>query len=237
MKYYIAINRQACGPYDHHELLSHGLTATSLVWCEGMATWQQAQHVAELRELLFGGEYAEQRATAAAVAAEMAAEAEEAAATPCPPVLGQQQPNGQQQQAYGQQQQQAYGQQQGYGQPAPYGSQGYAGQPYGQQPYGQQPYGAQSQYGRPMPEGFCPTTWLWQSIVVTILCCLPFGIVGIVKASQVENLWRQGRQLEAERASQAAKTWTLWGFGIGLAGSILYMVFVFSMGLLGALAD
>lgn len=213
MKYYIAINRQACGPYDHHELLSHGLTATSLVWCEGMATWQQAQHVAELRELLFGGEYAEQRATAAAVAAEMAADAVEAgAAAPSPPMPGQQQP-------YGQQQQQAYGQQ------APYG-----------QTYGQQPYGAQAQYGQQVPGGFCPTTWLWQSIVVTILCCLPFGIVGIVKASQVENLWRQGRQLEAERASQAAKTWTLWGFGIGLAGSILYMIFVFSMGLIGALS-
>lgn len=227
MKYYIAINRRACGPYDHHELLSHGLTATSLVWCEGMSTWQQAQHVAELRELLFGGEYAEQRATAAAVAAEMAAEATEAETAPCPPVPGQQ-PYGQQQ-AYGQQQQ-------AYGQQAPYGQQGYAGQPYGQQPYGaQQPYG-QGQYGGQLPSGFCPTTWLWQSIVVTILCCLPFGIVGIVKASQVENLWRQGRQLEAERASQAAKTWTLWGFGIGLCGSILYMIFVFSMGLLGALS-
>lgn len=225
MKYYIAINRQACGPYDHHELLSHGLTATSLVWCEGMATWQQAQHVAELRELLFGGEYAEQRATAA-VAAEMAADAVEAgAAAPCPPMPGQQQP-------YGQQQQQAYGQQQGYGQQQQaYGQQA----PYGQA-YGQQPYGAQAQYGQQVPGGFCPTTWLWQSIVVTILCCLPFGIVGIVKASQVENLWRQGRQLEAERASQAAKTWTLWGFGIGLAGSILYMIFVFSMGLIGALS-
>ncbi|MCM1338010.1 MAG: CD225/dispanin family protein [Candidatus Amulumruptor caecigallinarius] len=88
-----------------------------------------------------------------------------------------------------------------------------------------------------MPTGYCPTTWLWQSIVVTILCCLPFGVVGIIKASQVENLWRQGRQLEAERASHAAKTWTLWGFGLGLGVMILYWVFIFSMGAIGILAE
>ena len=29
--------------------------------------------------------------------------------------------------------------------------------------------------------------WLWQSIVVTICCCLPLGIVGIVFAAQVNS--------------------------------------------------
>lgn len=232
MKYYIAINRQACGPFDEHELLSHGLTATSLVWHEGMDTWQQAQHVAELRELLFGGEYAEERAAQAAAPAEAPAAATDAQ---CPPFPGQQQ-GFSQQPNYGQQQ--AYGQQPNYGQQAPYGTQGYAQQPYGQQaPYTQGGYGQQGQYGQQIPAGFCPTTWLWQSIVVTILCCLPFGIVGIVKASQVESLWRQGRQLEAERASRAAKTWTLWGFGIGLGAMIIYWCFIFGMGMVGALAN
>lgn len=54
MKYYIAINGQPKGPFDHHQLLINGLTPTSLVWTEGMTGWTQAQSVPELQELLFG---------------------------------------------------------------------------------------------------------------------------------------------------------------------------------------
>lgn len=54
MKYYIAINGQPKGPFDHHQLLINGLTATSLVWTEGMDNWAQAQSIPELQELLFG---------------------------------------------------------------------------------------------------------------------------------------------------------------------------------------
>lgn len=203
MKYYIVINRQAQGPFDHHELLTNGLTPTSLVWCEGMTDWQQAQNVEELRDLLFGPEYADERAANTRPAVNSCTEAP--LPRQCPPFPGQQPPFGQQQPPYGQ-------------------------QPYGQAPYGQAPYGQQA------PMAFCPTTWLWQSIVVTLLCCLPLGVVGIVKASQVEGLWRQGHQAEAERASQAAKTWTLWSFGVGLGVQIIYWGFIVGVGVLGALA-
>ena len=33
-----------------------------------------------------------------------------------------------------------------------------------------------------------PRTWLVESILITVLCCLPFGIVGIVYASKVSSL-------------------------------------------------
>ena len=32
-----------------------------------------------------------------------------------------------------------------------------------------------------------PKTWLVESILVTLFCCLPFGIAGIVNASKVES--------------------------------------------------
>lgn len=34
-----------------------------------------------------------------------------------------------------------------------------------------------------------PDNNLVWGILVTILCCLPFGIVSIIKASSVDNLW------------------------------------------------
>lgn len=38
----------------------------------------------------------------------------------------------------------------------------------------------------------CPPTYLALSIIVTVLCCLPFGIVGIVKSSNVSKEYAAG---------------------------------------------
>jgi hypothetical protein len=54
MKYYIAENGQQAGPFEPRELLSHGLTVNSLVWCEGMPAWTSASQVPELMALLTG---------------------------------------------------------------------------------------------------------------------------------------------------------------------------------------
>lgn len=54
MKYFIAENGQQAGPFEPNELLAHGLTVNSLVWCEGMPTWVSASQVPELMALLNG---------------------------------------------------------------------------------------------------------------------------------------------------------------------------------------
>ena len=54
MKYYIAENGQQAGPFEPNELLLHGLTVNSLVWCEGMPSWTSASQVPELMALLSG---------------------------------------------------------------------------------------------------------------------------------------------------------------------------------------
>lgn len=77
-----------------------------------------------------------------------------------------------------------------------------------------------------MSDQICPKTWLAESILVTLLCCLPFGIVGIVYASKVSSLYAQGSYNEAVQASSTAKTWTLVGFICGLIGILLYVGFV-----------
>lgn len=52
MKYFIVENGQQAGPFDPDELLLHGLTPSSLVWCQGMADWIVASRVPELMALL-----------------------------------------------------------------------------------------------------------------------------------------------------------------------------------------
>ncbi|QQL45318.1 CD225/dispanin family protein [Sulfuriroseicoccus oceanibius] len=69
--------------------------------------------------------------------------------------------------------------------------------------------------------------YLWQSIVVTLMCCLPAGVVAIVYATKVDRLRFAGDQAGAQAASQSAKTWCWVSFGVGLAGLVLYFGFVF----------
>lgn len=75
-----------------------------------------------------------------------------------------------------------------------------------------------------METNICPKTWMAESILVTIFCCLPFGIVGIVNASKVSSLYAQGNYTEAQQASSNAKKWTKIGFFIGLAFIVIYLL-------------
>ena len=52
MKYYMHTGGQQLGPFEESELLSHGLTASTMVWREGMPDWVAASQVPELSHLL-----------------------------------------------------------------------------------------------------------------------------------------------------------------------------------------
>jgi hypothetical protein len=69
-----------------------------------------------------------------------------------------------------------------------------------------------------------PKNWLLESILVTIFCCLPFGIVGIIFASQVNAKYDAGDYAGALRASADAGKWTKIGFFIGLIVIILWII-------------
>lgn len=71
-----------------------------------------------------------------------------------------------------------------------------------------------------------PKTWLTQAILVTIFLCVPFGIVGIVKASHVGRLYARGDYQAAEEYSKAAGKWVKLGFWIGLAVWIIYVIYL-----------
>ena len=65
--------------------------------------------------------------------------------------------------------------------------------------------------------------YLVQSILVTICCCLPFGIVAIVYAAQVNSKLSGGDYAGAADASQKAKMWCWIAFGCGLVGTLIYV--------------
>jgi hypothetical protein len=78
-----------------------------------------------------------------------------------------------------------------------------------------------------------PKNWLVESILVTILCCLPFGIVGIINAAQVNSKYATGDYDGALNASKEAAKWTKLGFWIGFGLIALYFI---AIALFGATA-
>ncbi|MCK4345982.1 MAG: CD225/dispanin family protein [Bacteroidales bacterium] len=78
-----------------------------------------------------------------------------------------------------------------------------------------------------------PKTWLVESILVTLFCCLPFGIAGIVNAAKVESRFYAGDYEGANRASEQAGKWTKIGFWIGLAVIVIYGIVMIIVALSG----
>ena len=80
--------------------------------------------------------------------------------------------------------------------------------------------------GVPQAPGAAPqiTNYLWQAIVVTILCCLPFGIPAIVYATQVNSKLAAGDVAGAQVSSSKAKFWCWMAFGFGLAAYVIGML-------------
>ena len=52
-----------------------------------------------------------------------------------------------------------------------------------------------------------PKTYLLESILATVLCCIPLGIVGIVNASKVESRYYAGDVEQARHYSREARKW------------------------------
>lgn len=82
---------------------------------------------------------------------------------------------------------------------------------------------------------FPPKNWLVESILVTIFCCLPFGIAGIVNAASVNSRFNVGDYDGALRASQAAGKWTKIAFWLGLVVQLGWILLVFVFGVGGAI--
>lgn len=196
MKYYIAENGQQAGPFEPNELLLHGLTVNSLVWCEGMPTWMSASQVPELMALLNGQPF---DPTTTNVGIPQTPPMGDVQLPQVPPFGGQQQPT-----------------QPTPTQPTTYGPQ-QTNQPYAPPQYGP----STTSTNQPqMPA----KTWFTESLIVTILsalcCCNPVGlctgIYSVFKAYNAKNKAMAGDSMGSANDAAAAKKWMIITIVIGL---------------------
>jgi hypothetical protein len=97
-------------------------------------------------------------------------------------------------------------------------------------PAGQAPVPAYAAPGQGYAQPVKVDPWLWQSIVATLLCCLPAGIVGIVFASKSQSAAAVGDLAGAQRYAATARTWTLVAVGVAVVGIAIYLVLFLAMG-------
>lgn len=81
----------------------------------------------------------------------------------------------------------------------------------------------------------CPKSYMVESVLVTLFCCLPFGIIGIVNAGKVATLYANGQYEEAQTASNDAKKWMKRGLIFGAIFIVLYFIVMFVAGFVGAM--
>jgi hypothetical protein len=74
------------------------------------------------------------------------------------------------------------------------------------------------------PGGTDIPNYLTQAILVTLCCCVPFGIVAIVNAAQVNTHIARGDYEAARKASDQAKMWSTIGFVGGLIVGVFYII-------------
>ena len=160
--FYIDASGQQKGPIPPSQFSTFNVSADTLVWCKGMADWQRAGAVDELK-------------------ADLGQDANGATPPPTPGTAGT--ANG-----------------------APCDD-----------------VRCNMGSGTPNQSMPCPPSNLVWAIVSTILCCLPTGIVAIVYACKVDNLYLMGDYQGAVEASNKARNWAIGGL---IASVVFYFVYI-----------
>jgi hypothetical protein len=75
-----------------------------------------------------------------------------------------------------------------------------------------------------LPPGATIQNYLVFGILSTVLCCPATGIPAIIYAAQVNGKLQAGDLAGAKTASNNAKMWCWISFGIGLAGTVLWLL-------------
>jgi len=94
------------------------------------------------------------------------------------------------------------------------------------------PVGAVQQPQQPKNVVYLPTApipahevpdHLTMAILATVCCCLPLGIVAIVKSSDCRSQRAVGNRELALRSSRSARKWSLWAIGLGTLVFLTYL--------------
>ena len=92
-------------------------------------------------------------------------------------------------------------------------------------------------YGQPPVQGPVVESYLIPSILVTVLCCLPFGIPAIIFAAQVQEKLQRGDIAGAQQSSKNAKTWCIVAVVAPFVVGVLYFILMVVLGAMGSLGS
>lgn len=73
--------------------------------------------------------------------------------------------------------------------------------------------------------------------IVSIFCCWPLGIVAIIFAAQVNGKVAAGDIAGAMDSSKKAKMFSFIAIGLGLAGILIYIIFIVFVGGMSAIGN
>jgi hypothetical protein len=59
------------------------------------------------------------------------------------------------------------------------------------------------------------------AVLTTLFCCLPFGVVSIVFAAQVDSKWNRGDIAGSLQASESAKKWAI---AAAVSGVVIFVL-------------
>lgn len=99
--------------------------------------------------------------------------------------------------------------------------------------YPQDPFDNSNEYnpnfGASQPQEV-PESYLVWTILATVLCCVPFGAVGIYFSTRVQRYWQMGQYADAADASKKAKMWAIIAAVTGIVLAVAYVVISFVFG-------
>lgn len=84
----------------------------------------------------------------------------------------------------------------------------------------------QSSYEPEKPINWVP--YLVLSIITTLCCCLPFGIVGIVYSAKINSAVNSRDWEAAQKAAKTAKIWIIVSAVVGIIVEIIYVALIYS---------
>lgn len=96
-------------------------------------------------------------------------------------------------------------------------------------------YNAAPAYGNPQPQApntqVVPPNYLVWSILVTLFCCIPGGVVAIVYSTQVSSRFQQGDYAGANESSRNARKWVIIS---AIAAAAVWVIYFIILAVTGA---
>ncbi|XP_071951175.1 uncharacterized protein [Antedon mediterranea] len=82
-----------------------------------------------------------------------------------------------------------------------------------------------------------PNNYLLSAILVTLFCCCPFGLIGIIYSVDSRTMFRLGDDASAASSAKRARYWTICALVTGIIVITVFIIFVVAVLYIGYRTD